>query len=214
MAQFVEPLPEKHKVFEYVVERVLGQGGFGTTNLCHDDHLRKQVVIKEFTPHRLVRRGTDGSLEPSSVEATRSFSKELSQFREEARKLARFQHPNIARVNRYFEAHATGYFVMDHEAGGSLRNIIYGMGSRMSEEEIETIVTPLCQGLAELHRAGLLHRDIKPDNIVVRADGSPVLIDFGAAVQFGINAKGPTAFIGTAAYAPIEQFDPTANIGP
>jgi len=214
MPQLVDPLPQGHKLLEYSIERVLGQGGFGTTYLCRDGHLRKQVVIKEFTPHRLVDRDRGGDLKPVNGETGRSFSRELSGFLEEARKLAQFRHPNIVKVNRYFEAHGTGYFVMDYEAGGSLRDIIEDAGGPMSEEEIEAIVMPLCQGLAELHRAGLLHRDIKPDNIVVRPDGSPALIDFGAAVQFGKTVKGPTAFVGTAVYAPLEQFDPDGNIGP
>ncbi len=84
----------------------------------------------------------------------------------------------------------------------------------MSEQEIEGIAAPLCQGLAELHRSGLLHRDVKPDNIIMRADGSPALIDLGAAVQFNEADRGPIPFVGPAAYAPIEQFDPNGNIGP
>jgi serine/threonine protein kinase len=210
----VTPLPAGHRLLEYSVESVLGQGGFGTTYLCRDEHLRKQCVIKEFTPHRLVTRGRNGDLKPVNAETGRAYSKELSEFLEEARKLAQFQHPNIVRVNRYFEVHGTGYFVMDYESGGSLRDIIDDAGGSMSEQEIEAIVAPLCQGLAELHRAGLLHRDIKPDNIVVRPDGSPSLIDFGAAVEFSGMARGPTAFIGTAVYAPLEQFDANGSIGP
>lgn len=201
-------------LLEYSTEGVLGQGGFGTTYLCRDGHLQKQVVIKEFTPHRLLKRERGGDLKPINSEAGTAFTKALSGFLEEARKLAQFRHPNIVKVNRYFEAHGTGYFVMDHEAGGSVRDIIEGANGPMSEQEIEAIVMPLCQGLAELHRAGLLHRDIKPDNIVVRLDGSPALIDFGAAVQFGKTVRGPMGFVGTAVYAPLEQFDPDGNIGP
>lgn len=214
MPDLVKPLPGGHKLLEYVIEGVLGQGGFGTTYLCHDEHLRRQAVVKEFTPHGLVRRAPDGNLAPISNGAASSFAKGRSQFLEEARKLALFRHPNIVRVNRYFEAHNTGYFVMDHEAGGSLRDIISNIGGPLSEQEIEGIVSPLCQGLAELHRFGLLHRDVKPDNIIVRPDGEPALIDLGAAVQYGSATKGPVPFVGTAAYAPLEQFDPGGNIGP
>ncbi len=214
MPQSVDPLPQGHGLLEYSIERVLGQGGFGTTYLCRDGHLQKQVVIKEFTPHWLLKREPGGDLKPINGDVGGSFSGALSGFLEEARKLAQFRHPNIVKVNRYFEAHGTGYFVMDHEAGGSLRDIIEDADGPMSEEEIEAIVMPLCQGLAELHRAGLLHRDIKPDNIVVRPDGSSALIDFGAAVQFGQTVRGPTAFVGTAVYAPLEQFDPHGDIGP
>jgi serine/threonine protein kinase len=103
---------------------------------------------------------------------------------------------------------------MEYEEGGSLRDIIDDSGGSLSEQELVGIAVPLFQGLAELHRFGLLHRDIKPDNIVIRADGSPALIDFGAAVSFGETARGPVGFVGTAAYAPIEQFDPYGKIGP
>jgi serine/threonine protein kinase len=214
MPDLVKPLPGGHRLLEYVVESVLGQGGFGTTYLCHDEHLGRRAVVKEFTPQGIVRRTPDGNLEPIGSLAAGSFAKGRSQFLEEARKLALFRHPNIVRVNRYFEAHNTGYFVMDHEAGGSLRDIISNLGGPLSEQEIEGIVAPLCQGLAELHRSGLLHCDVKPDNIIVRADGDPALIDLGAAVQFGGPTRGPIPFVGTAAYAPLEQFDPSGNLGP
>jgi serine/threonine protein kinase len=200
-------------VLEYSVEHVLGRGGFGTTYLCTDEHLQKYVVVKEFTPHRIMIRERGGGLRPAGTDHA-LFAAALAEFLEEARKLARFRHPNIVRVTRYFEANGTGYFVMDYEAGASLRDILNAEDGPMSEREIEAVALPLCQGLSELHRAGLLHRDIKPENILVRPDGSPALIDFGAAVHFDGTSKGPIAFIGTATYAPIEQFDSHGNIGP
>jgi hypothetical protein len=103
---------------------------------------------------------------------------------------------------------------MDYEAGASLRDILDTEDRPMAEQEVEAVALPLFQGLSELHRAGLLHRDIKPENILVRQDGSPALIDFGAAVQFDGAPKGPIAFVGTAAYAPVEQFDLHGNLGP
>jgi serine/threonine protein kinase len=214
MTPAVDPLPAGDLLLEYYIGHVLGQGGFGTTYLCRDEHLQQQCVIKEFTPRWLVARTEKGDLKPHDDAAGKAFSNGLSGFLDEARKLAQFRHPNIVRVNRYFEAHGTGYFVMDYEAGGSLRDILGDIGSPLSEPEIDAIVAPLCSGLAELHRSGLLHRDIKPDNILIRSDGSPVLIDFGAVVEFSRTTKGPTTFIGTAAYAPPEQFDPHGNIGP
>ncbi|WP_074119003.1 serine/threonine-protein kinase [Bradyrhizobium sp. AS23.2] len=212
--ELVKPLNRDHSLLEYVVQDVLGQGGFGTTYLCRDEHLQKLVVIKEYTPHRLVRRGPAGNLEALGSREAIVFADGLGKFLEEARKLALFHHPNIVRVNRYFQAHGTGYFVMDYEAGGSLREIISNLDGAMPDQEVEGLILPLCDGLAQLHRLGLLHRDIKPDNVVVRPDGSPALIDFGAAVQFGDAARGPIPFIGTEAYAPPEQFDPTGDLGP
>jgi serine/threonine protein kinase len=214
MPDLVKPLSTGQRLLEYVIQSVLGQGGFGTTYLCHDEHLGRRAVIKEFTPAGVAKRTPDGKLGPVGSRTTSLFAKGRSEFLEEARKLALFRHPNIVRVNRYFEANNTGYFVMDHEAGGSLRDIISNVRGPLSEQEIEGIIAPLCQGLAELHQVGLLHRDVKPDNIIVRSDGDPALIDFGAAVQFGGATKGPIPFVGTVAYAPIEQLDPNGNIGP
>jgi hypothetical protein len=85
MPQSVDPLPQGHGLLEYSIERVLGQGGFGTTYLCRDGHLQKQVVIKEFTPHRLLKREPGGDLKPVNGDVGGSFSRALSGFLEEAR---------------------------------------------------------------------------------------------------------------------------------
>jgi serine/threonine protein kinase len=214
LIELVQPLTIGHPLLEYVVQDVLGQGGFGTTYLCRDGYLQKLVVIKEYTPHRLVKRVHGGDLEALGSRAAVLFADGLGKFLEESRKLALFLHPNIVRVSRFFQAHGTGYFVMDYEAGGSLREIISSVGGSMPDQEISGLILPLCDGLAQLHRQGLLHRDIKPENVIVRPDGSPALIDFGAAVQFGDAVKGSIQFVGTETYAPPEQFDPAGDIGP
>jgi serine/threonine protein kinase len=214
MLELVTPLPEGHKLFEYRFLRLLGQGGFGTTYLCHDEHLQKQCVVKEFTPHALVVRRPGGDLKALRWGWRKIFAIARADFLSEARKLAKFSHPNIVRVNRYFEAHNTAYFVMDHEAGGSLRSLLRNRPSAFTETEIEALILPLCNGLAELHRIGLIHRDIKPENIIIRPDGSPALIDFGAAVEFRSLRGADFEIAGTPAYAPIEQFDPNTPQGP
>jgi len=214
MTRLVAPLPEGHRLFEYQTLEVLGQGGFGTTYLCRDENLQKQAVIKEFTPHALVARRQNGDLKPLRWGFGGVFRAARSGFLDEARKLAKFNHPNIVRVSRYFEAHNTAYFVMDYEMGGTLRSLLRGKPGTFAESEIEAIILPLCRGLAELHHAGLIHRDIKPENVIIRSDGSPALIDFGAAVDYRTLSKGGFKVVATPAYAPIEQFDTHAPQGP
>lgn len=210
----ITPLPKGHNLFEYQILGVLGQGGFGTTYLCLDANLQKRCVIKEFTPRGITTRKTNGDLKPSRWSLRSSFANSKASFLDEARKLATFNHINIVRVSRYFEVHNTAYFVMDYEAGRSLRSMLSGRPGIFSEPEIEAIILPVCKGLAELHRAGLLHRDIKPDNIIIRPDGSPALIDFGAAVRYVNQKAGALDIVVTPAYSPLEQFDPAAQQGP
>ena len=209
----ISPLPKGHNLLEYRIEGVLGQGGFGTTYLCLDTNLRKRWVIKEYTPHFLAERKNNGDLKAIGWSLRNKFADAKATFINESRKLAKFNHKNIVRAARYFEAHNTAYLVMDYEAGQSLRAKINTQSVSFSEAEIEGLIGPVAEGLAELHRVGLLHRDIKPDNIIVRPDGAPALIDFGAAVRFR-GQSGPLDVVVTPAYSPPEQFDPTSSQGP
>jgi serine/threonine protein kinase len=104
----------------------------------------------------------------------------LERFLQEARTLARFEHPNIVRVVRYFEANRTAYMVMDYERGEPLKTVL-NHSPQPPEALLKELARPLLEGLALVHAGGFLHRDIKPENIVVRSSGQPVLIDFGAA---------------------------------
>lgn len=214
MGNIVEPLKPGIVVADYSVELTLGQGGFGTTYLCRDNNLQRQCVLKEFTPHEIVMRGRNGELKAKSWRHRKELQSALKSFLSEAQKLARFSHPNIVRINRYFSANGTGYFVMDYEQGISLRSLIAQSEGRFEEREIEAILLPLCDGLKTLHDQGLIHRDIKPDNILVRPDGSPVLIDFGAAIDLATLRAGEFYVIATPRYAPIEQFDSRFPQGP
>jgi serine/threonine protein kinase len=214
MENLVKPLKPGIVVADYTVELTLGQGGFGTTYLCRDNNLKRQCVLKEFTPHEIVVRGRNGGLKAKSWRHRKKLQNALKSFLSEAQKLARFSHPNIVRINRYFAANGTGYFVMDYEQGVSLRSLVSQYEGRLEEREIEAILLPLCDGLKTLHDQGLIHRDIKPDNILVRPDGSPVLIDFGAAIDLATIREGEFYVIATPRYAPIEQFDPRFPQGP
>ena len=190
---------------EYRLESVLGAGSFGVTYLGRDTHLDKPVAIKEYLPTDLAMRTADGSVVPLTTEAEHGYQWGLERYILEARTLARFSHPHIVRVNRYFEANGTGYMVMDYEGGEPLSAWLK-RAPRPEEAALKRMLEPLLEGLRAVHGAGFLHRDIKPDNIFVRADGSPVLIDFGAARQsIGDATKTLTAVL-TPGYAPLEQY--------
>lgn len=194
----------------YVIERVLGEGGFGVTYLARSLVSRRHVAIKEFFPREVATRHAGGAVAPSSLEDEADFQLSLERFTREAILLARFRHPNIVKVRRFFRANGTAYLVMKYEDGRSLREILERHGV-LDEAQLRQILFPLLDGLAEMHRDGLLHRDIKPENIYVRCDGRPVLLDFGAA-RYAFGAKAAAAGrqelsrIYTPGYAPHEQY--------
>jgi len=112
MRELVSPLPRGFVLEEYQIERVLGQGGFGTTYLCLDRNLERKCVVKEFTPHHFVRRRRDNAITPKSLLVARQFRESVSSFGQEARRLAMFNHPNIVKVLRFFEGNGTACIVM------------------------------------------------------------------------------------------------------
>ena len=206
-------LPAGSRVGDYRIEEFLGAGSFGITYLATDEKLGRRVAIKEYLPSDWAIRDTDGSVVAKTQSDAEDLRWGLDRFAEEARSLARFDHPNVVRVHRYFTAHATGFLVMEYVDGGSLGDLLRRKGT-LSEAEIERHVLPVLDGLEQLHKAGLLHRDIKPDNIALRADGSPVLVDFGAARQeVGARSRALTSLV-TPRYSPLEQYSINAKQGP
>ncbi len=220
-----------HRLHEYRIDDVLGQGGFGITYLATDVNLHAQVAIKEYLPAELAVRTGDNTVRPRSIDVMGMLLDGLDQFLVEARTLATFRHPNIVRVARFFEANRTAYMVMDYERGRSLstwwrkqRRDAPALGRLLGakageapaaageapvgipEPDLLMLLAPLLDGLALVHHKGVLHRDIKPDNLSVRdSDGSLVLLDFGAArPASGAIPDAPTML--TPGYAPIEQY--------
>ena len=206
ISQSLNALPPGHRLGEYRIERYLGSGGFGITYSAIDENLDQRVAIKEFMPRGLAVRDANGRVTVVAPEDKAEFRWGLDRFLDEARSLARFDHPNIVRVKRFLEAYGTGYIVMEYVDGEPLSEMLERKPT-LTEEEIREHILPLTAGLAKVHAAGLLHRDIKPGNIMVRADGVPVLIDFGSARR-AVNEKSRelTAMV-TPGYAPLEQYD-------
>lgn len=212
-AVYRNALPVGTTLLEYRIESVLGAGGFGMTYLCTDTNLDKKVAIKEYFPSDLALRALDGGVVPVNTDSDQDYKWGLERFIQEARTLAKFSHPHIVRVNRYFEANATGYMVMDYENGESLTQLLK-REPQITEARLKEIIVPLLEGLQAVHETGFLHRDIKPANIYIRTNGSPVLLDFGAARQAVSGTSKSLTAVLTPGYAPLEQYAGDGNQGP
>jgi serine/threonine protein kinase len=207
-------LPTGFTLFEYTIESVLGAGGFGITYLARDANLQCQVALKEYLPNDLAVRTAGQTVMPRSSNDSQGYQGGLDRFLAETRVLASFRHPNIVRVNRFFEANNTAYMVMDYEHGRSLRDWFKAHGP-VDEATLRAMFLPLIDGIEVVHKGGIVHRDIKPGNIYVRdSDGSLVLLDFGAARQSAGAATRSLTSIVTPGYAPFEQYHTRGAQGP
>ncbi len=216
MTEHLNALPEATLLQEFELLGVLGSGGFGITYLGQDRYLEKKVAIKEYMPIDIAIRqqGVTVRAKTTMAEDTENFAWGLKAFLQEARILAQFQHPNIIQIHRFFEANGTAYIVMDYVEGETLHTRLERQG-RLNEPELKELLLPLMDGLKKVHEAGILHRDIKPANIIIRNDGSPLLIDFGAARQ-KINNRTksqPITALITPGYAPMEQYHSSGHLG-
>ena len=203
-------LPIGYRLHWFQIESILGVGGFGITYLARDGNLKRSVAIKEFLPSDLSVRREDSTVEPISEDESETFRWGLDRFLSEARTLARFQHPNIVGVHSVFEANNTAYMVMEYEQGRSLGTVLREPDS-CREENLRALLMPLLDGLEQVHEAGFVHRDIKPNNLFVRDDGSPVVLDFGSARQaLGVETRTLTSLV-TPGFAPFEQYNATRD---
>jgi serine/threonine protein kinase len=198
----------------YTIGGLLGAGGFGITYKAVEDITGREVAVKEYLPTAFAVRDHDGStVRPLSEGVARDFEWGLERFREEAKLLIGLRHPNIVPVLSYFEANGTGYLVMVYQDGTSLAEVLR-KALTLSEAQVREFMVPLLDGVENVHRNNFLHRDIKPENIFIRRDGSPVLLDFGAArMALGEHSKAFTTLL-TEGYAPFEQYAGNGNQGP
>ena len=214
MTDHLHALPVGHQLNEYRIENVIGSGGFGITYRAWDIQLDKAVAIKEYLPNEFAVRTDATTVRPKSTADQDNYQWGLTRFLDEARTLARFEHPHLNHVHRYFEDNNTAYLVLDYIEGETLSDLLKREG-QLESTRLQRLVAELLSGLDEVHSAGYVHRDIKPSNIMVRANGSSVLLDFGAARQvLGQRSKSLTSVL-TPGYAPIEQYDQKGDdIGP
>lgn len=203
-------LPVGLDLGHYRILNKLGQGGFGITYLALNQRTGEHVVIKENLPtFYAVRDQATWSIMPLDVEdAAANYSHTLTRFVDEARLLARLSHPNIVRVSEAFEALGTAYYVMPYIRGQELHKAAPPV---VTEAWLLPIITALLNTLAYLHSQNLLHRDLKPGNILLQADGSPILIDFGTARA--LYSDRSATMVGTPGYTPIEQITTRGNCG-
>lgn len=198
-------------VGDYRIDRVLGAGGFGVTYLADELALSRAVTIKEYFPSDFAARADGIEAHPRSQDHSSDYQWGLDRFIEEAQTLARFNHANIVRVYRYFRANNTGYMVLHFEEGKSLKSWLKDLHRAPRQREIDGIIAPLLDALELIHAADFLHRDIAPDNIIIRSSGDPVLIDFGSARgEMAANPKTVSALV-KPGYSPYEQYAETSK---
>ena len=195
-------------LLEYEIIEVLGSGGFGVTYKAYDKHLQKIVVIKEYMPAEFATRATQDSKVVPFEKNEQTYAKGKQRFLEEARLLAQFDYPSIVKTHRFFEDNNTAYFVMDYYEGLTLKDYIHSRSSKVFEQNnILEILMPILEGLKVVHSFNFLHRDIAPDNIFLRKNKLPVLIDFGAARNaIGTESKSISAIV-KPGYSPPEQYN-------
>ena len=203
-------------VDKYLIGRVLGQGGFGITYLAWDINLDIKIAVKEFFPQGLVSRGpTSKDIVSFSGDVRKQFEFGLEKFLHEARTLARFaDHPNIVTVRDFFQANGTAYMVMNYIEGITLEEYLDQAGGKLTFQETRDIMMPVFDALKEAHLAGIMHRDISPDNVFIDKTGRVVLIDFGAARQEMQQKSKSLSVILKAGYAPEEQYRSRGEQGP
>lgn len=201
---YPDALPKGYPLHWYVLDDVLGQGGFGITYRARDSNLDRTVAIKEYLPVETATRLPDATVSARTRSQAERYTAGLEGFLREARTLARFNHRNIVRVHSVFQHNNTAYMVMEYEAGETLAMLL-GRRGTLTEAELTRMLLPIMDGLALVHDAGFIHRDIKPENIMLRPDGSAVLLDFGSA-RASMGRAGTMTILVAPGYAPYEQY--------
>ena len=198
---------------DYRIDRVLGAGGFGVTYLADEMSLSRAVTIKEYFPSDFAARTNGLDASPRSQDCAGDYKWGLDRFIAEAQTLAKFDHRHIVKVYRTFKANNTAYMVLQWEEGQSLKSWLKTLGRAPRQKELDRIIAPLLDALETIHKADFLHRDIAPDNIIIRKSGDPVLIDFGAA-RGDIAAHSKTKTVSALVkpgYSPYEQYAETSK---
>ena len=207
------PLPPEFRLDEYRVARLLAGGAFSFVYLAHD-RAGREVALKEYFPASLARR-LNGSPALAVPEASLgAFRRGLHCFFAESRVLARLRHPNVVSVLNFFRANDTAYLAMRYESGQTLQQAIQAARAPLPEPWLRATFVRLLNGLRAVHARRLLHLDIKPANVYVRSDGSPLLLDFGA-VRGALGAeRDGLAPVFTPGFASPEHHGPREALGP
>ncbi|HTN65677.1 MAG TPA: serine/threonine-protein kinase [Burkholderiaceae bacterium] len=212
------PLPDGLEIAGYRIVKKIASGGFSIVYLAYDED-GNAVAIKEYLPSSLALRQPGELIPAISADNLATFRIGLKCFFEEGRALARIAHPNVVSVVNFFRANETVYMVMVYESGRSLQDQILrrrdkGEKPLISEKFIRKMFNQVLHGLREVHANKLLHLDLKPANIYLRVDGTPILLDFGAARQT-LQTDLPKLYpMYTPGFAPPELYGKNGNLGP
>jgi len=205
-------LPVGTRLDEFEIRSVIGEGGFGIVYRAFDHALEREVAIKEYMPSAMAARDATMHVSVLSQGHVETFTLGLRSFVNEARLLARFDHASLVKVHRFWEANGTAYMVMPYYRGRTLKALRKSLSATPSEAWLRGLVEPLLGALETLHREGVFHRDIAPDNILVCEDGPPVLLDFGAARRVISDQSQALTAILKPNFAPIEQYAETEGL--
>ena len=201
----------------YRVCRSLGQGGFGITYLAEDELLGQKIVIKEYFPACFARRAEDGSIRITEETDRAAFTEGRNRFLREARILTSLLDvPGVVKAWNYFRENQTAYLVMEYVQGISLRSWLEQNKEVPSFDEALEMLRPVVLALESIHKKGLLHRDITPDNLMVGANGTVKLLDFGSARSYlrEKDSEMTQTVLLKSGYAPPEQYDGKSVQGP
>jgi len=204
---------------KYLIGKVLGQGGFGITYIGWDLNLGIKVAIKEYYPSGFVSRETtsvgNATVQPFTGSQGDFFLKGREKFINEARTLAKFfALPGIVSIKDFFQENGTAYISMEFIDGQTLKDYLSQMGGRLPAGQIFEMMKPVMSSLAEIHNAGLIHRDISPDNIMISKEGQMKLLDFGAARDFSDSGNKSMSIMLKPGFAPEEQYRTRGVQGP
>ncbi len=197
----------------YIIERELARGGFSSVYLARQLDDQIQVAIKEYLPRKLAHRTLNNVVIPNNNESINLFKRGRALFFEEAKVLADLKHNNIVNVISFFQANETVYMVMDYDYGMTLNKLIKNKVIKIDEEFLLCVFRQLLNGIAVIHEKNYLHLDVKPSNILIRAQHDPLLLDFGAIQKFPIGNASRTKVL-TQGFSPIEQYSSKSMLGP
>ncbi|MEO8859748.1 MAG: protein kinase, partial [Burkholderiaceae bacterium] len=207
-------LPVGTRLGEFLISGLLRSGPVGHVYLAQDYSLGRTVALKEYMPTALAMRMDGGAVQARSPRQADAFASGLISFINEARKLARFDHPALVKVHRFWEAHDTAYMVMPWYEGQTLEQALAAMDTPPSEAWLKALLAPLLDALQLMHEQQCFHCGIAPDTILLQKDGRPVLLDSGSTRQaLGEAARDPHALL-KAGYAPLELYTKDAGVHP